>query len=83
MEREKFSSGLGFLLISAGCAIGLGNVRRFPYVAGKYGGAAFLLVYLLINITAFRNKKRNAVFILFHNTFSKLSQRFLFNTRNI
>lgn len=46
-EREKFSSRLGFLLISAGCAIGLGNVWRFPYVAGKYGGAAFVLVYLL------------------------------------
>lgn len=47
MEREKFSSRLGFLLISAGCAIGLGNVWRFPYVAGKYGGAAFVLLYLV------------------------------------
>lgn len=46
MEREKFSSRLGFLLISAGCAIGLGNVWRFPYITGKYGGAAFVLVYL-------------------------------------
>lgn len=46
MEREKFSSRLGFILISAGCAIGLGNVWRFPYIAGKYGGAAFVLVYL-------------------------------------
>ncbi len=47
MEREKFSSRLGFLLISAGCAIGLGNVWRFPYIAGKYGGAIFVLIYLL------------------------------------
>ena len=47
MEREKFSSRLGFLLISAGCAIGLGNVWRFPYITGKYGGAAFVLLYLI------------------------------------
>jgi len=46
-KRESFSSRLGFLLISAGCAIGLGNVWRFPYIVGKYGGAAFVLVYLL------------------------------------
>ena len=46
MEREKFSSRLGFILISAGCAIGLGNVWRFPYIVGEYGGAAFVLVYL-------------------------------------
>ena len=45
-QREKFASRLGFLLISAGCAIGLGNVWRFPYITGKYGGAAFVLVYL-------------------------------------
>lgn len=47
MEREKFSSRLGFILISAGCAIGLGNVWRFPYITGKYGGAAFVLIYLV------------------------------------
>ncbi|MGM9611885.1 MAG: sodium-dependent transporter [Butyricicoccus sp.] len=46
-EREKFGSRLGFILISAGCAIGLGNVWRFPYITGKYGGAAFVLVYLV------------------------------------
>ena len=46
MQREKFSSRLGFLLISAGCAIGLGNVWRFPYITGQYGGAAFVLIYL-------------------------------------
>lgn len=49
-KRESFSSRLGFLLISAGCAIGLGNVWRFPYITGKYGGAAFVLVYLLFLI---------------------------------
>lgn len=47
MEREKFGSRLGFILISAGCAIGLGNVWRFPYITGKYGGAAFVLIYLV------------------------------------
>ena len=46
MQREKFSSRLGFILISAGCAIGLGNVWRFPYIVGQYGGAAFILIYL-------------------------------------
>lgn len=46
MEREKFSSRLGFILISAGCAIGLGNVYRFPIIAGAYGGAIFVLIYL-------------------------------------
>ncbi|MBQ7087876.1 MAG: sodium-dependent transporter [Clostridia bacterium] len=49
-ERESFSSRLGFILISAGCAIGLGNVWRFPYITGQYGGAAFVLVYLLFLI---------------------------------
>lgn len=47
MEKEKFGSRLGFILISAGCAIGLGNVWRFPYITGKNGGAAFIVVYLL------------------------------------
>ena len=45
--RERFGSRLGFILISAGCAIGLGNVWRFPYIAGEYGGGAFVLMYLL------------------------------------
>lgn len=47
MKREKFSSRLGFILISAGCAVGLGNVWRFPYITGQYGGAAFVLLYLV------------------------------------
>lgn len=46
MKREKFSSRLGFILISAGCAIGLGNVYRFPIITGAYGGAFFVLMYL-------------------------------------
>lgn len=46
MARENFGSRLGFLLISAGCAIGIGNVWKFPYITGQYGGAAFVLIYL-------------------------------------
>lgn len=46
-ERETFGSRLGFILVSAGCAIGLGNVWKFPYVCGQYGGAAFILIYLV------------------------------------
>ncbi len=45
-KREKFSSRFGFLLVAAGCAIGLGNVWRFPYMAGQFGGALFILIYL-------------------------------------
>lgn len=44
--REHFSSRLGFLLIAAGCAIGLGNVWRFPYITGQYGGAIFVFIYI-------------------------------------
>lgn len=47
MKRESFGSRLGFILVSAGCAIGIGNVWKFPYVCGAYGGAAFILIYLL------------------------------------
>lgn len=46
-QREQFSSRLGFLLITAGCAIGLGNVWRFPYITGQYGGAIFVIMYLV------------------------------------
>lgn len=45
-EREKFGSRLGFILVSAGCAVGLGNVWKFPYICGENGGAAFVLIYL-------------------------------------
>ena len=47
MQRESFRSRLGFLLVSAGCAIGIGNVWRFPYIAGLYGGGLFVLIYLI------------------------------------
>lgn len=46
-DRDNFKSRLGFLLVSAGCAIGIGNVWKFPYVTGEYGGAVFVLFYLL------------------------------------
>ena len=46
-EREKFGSRIGFILVSAGCAIGIGNVWKFPYLCGQYGGAAFILIYLV------------------------------------
>ena len=47
MKREQFRSRLGFLLVSAGCAIGIGNVWRFPYITGQYGGGIFVLFYLV------------------------------------
>ena len=46
MQREHLGSRLGFILLSAGCAIGLGNVYKFPYIAGQNGGAIFLLVLI-------------------------------------
>ena len=51
MKRENFQSRLGFLLVSAGCAIGIGNVWRFPYVAGQNGGGLFVLFYLIFLLT--------------------------------
>ncbi len=47
MQREHLRSRLGFLLLSAGCAIGVGNVWKFPWMAGQYGGGAFVVIYLL------------------------------------
>lgn len=47
MKRESFGSRLGFILVSAGCAIGIGNVWRFPYIVGKNGGGLFVLIYLI------------------------------------
>lgn len=49
-QRESLGSRLGFILLAAGCAIGLGNVWRFPFITGKYGGAAFVLIYLVFLI---------------------------------
>ena len=46
-KRESFGTRLGFILVSAGCAVGLGNVWKFPYICGQNGGAAFILLYLV------------------------------------
>ena len=46
-SREQFASRVGFLFAAAGCAIGLGNIWRFPYITGQYGGAAFVVIYLV------------------------------------
>ena len=53
MKREAFGSRLGFILVSAGCAIGIGNVWKFPYMCGAYGGAAFILIYLFFFFSCF------------------------------
>ena len=50
MKRESFKSRLGFILVSAGCAIGIGNVWRFPYVVGENGGGLFVILYLVFLI---------------------------------
>ena len=50
MKRENFNSRIGFILVSAGCAIGIGNVWKFPYLAGQNGGGYFVLFYLLFLI---------------------------------
>ena len=50
-KRSKFSSKLGFVLSAAGSAVGLGNIWRFPYLAARYGGGIFLLVYLVLVLT--------------------------------
>ncbi|MEE3392627.1 MAG: sodium-dependent transporter [Lachnospiraceae bacterium] len=49
-KREGFATRLGFILVSAGCAIGIGNVWKFPYLTGEYGGAAFILIYIIFLI---------------------------------
>ena len=46
-ERERLGSRLGFIMLSAGCAIGCGNVWKFPWMTGQYGGGGFVLVYVL------------------------------------
>ena len=50
-ERSSFSGKLGYVLAVAGSAVGLGNIWRFPYLAAKYGGGIFLLVYLILMLT--------------------------------
>ena len=48
MKKENFSSRWGFILAAAGSAIGLGNIWRFPYLVGQYGGLSFILLFLLL-----------------------------------
>ena len=50
-KRSSFSGRIGFVLAAAGSAVGLGNIWRFPYLAAKYGGGMFLLVYLILVAT--------------------------------
>ena len=50
-ERSSFTSRIGFVLAAAGSAVGLGNLWRFPYLAAKYGGGAFLIIYILLAVT--------------------------------
>ena len=54
MQRERLGSRLGFILLSAGCAIGVGNVWKFPYMVGQYGGGAFVLLYLFFLLVLYR-----------------------------
>ena len=49
-ERETLGSRLGFIMLSVGCAVGLGNVWRFPYIMGQHGGAIFLITYLILSL---------------------------------
>ena len=53
VKRETLGSRLGFILLSAGCAIGIGNVWKFPWMVGQYGGGAFVLIYLICLIISF------------------------------
>ena len=50
-KRSTFSGKLGFVLAAAGASVGLGNIWRFPYLAAKYGGGIFLLVYIILALT--------------------------------
>ena len=63
-NRESFKSSLGFILVSAGCAIGIGNVWKFPYVAGANGGGVFVLFYLLFPLLYALAKKSDGKYYL-------------------
>ena len=58
MEREKLGSRLGFILISAGCAIGVGNVWKFPTLTGQNGGAVFVLIRLVVELISYLIQKK-------------------------
>ena len=70
-ERSSFSGRLGYVLAVAGSAVGLGNIWRFPYLAAKYGGGIFLLVYLILMLTF------GYVLIVSETTLGRLFTRFL------
>ena len=57
-KRSSFTGRVGFVLAAAGSAVGLGNLWRFPYLAAKYGGGIFLLVYIILAITFGRSEER-------------------------
>ena len=69
MDRENFQSRLGFLLVSAGCAIGIGNVWKFPYVTGANGGGVFVLFYLLFLVNYFLSLDKMTRFFTFTQLF--------------
>ena len=71
-KHETFSTNLGFLFVAAGCAIGLGNVWRFPYMVGKYGGAAFVLIYFILFLYVY------PVLARFYNTIKNTIKNALF-----
>ena len=59
-SRSTFSGKIGFVLSAAGASVGLGNIRRFPYLAAKYGGGIFLLIYILLALTFGYTRRKNA-----------------------
>ena len=75
MERETLKSRLGFILLSAGCAIGIGNVWKFPYMAGQGGGGAFVLFYLLIILY---ERYFDKLFVLYPREWLNPSPRWVF-----
>ena len=56
-KRSSFTGKIGFVLAAAGSAVGLGNIWRFPYLAAKYGGGIFILIYLHIKKRFYKSKK--------------------------
>ena len=56
-QRSSFTGKIGFVLAAAGSAVGLGNIWRFPYLAAKYGGGIFLLVYILLSVLLLWSRK--------------------------
>ena len=60
-KRSAFSGKIGFVLSAAGASVGLGNIWRFPYLAAKYGGGIFLLVYIVLAVTFGYTKRKGAL----------------------